>query len=275
MEDNKNDKIDIDNFYGDLLKRMHQPPETPMEVRPCPHCHQPQDSYASFGNWVFEEDCGCGGYAESRRKGFLDTWDRALAQRVGKRHARVRTPLHETVKAMLEGAHEDTCCAYLWGGTGSGKTQQLIEAERHLQVRRAYAYEDHVYTSPNPQVFRPGVESLTEGRILDSLKPNAGGRQRSIEYYQMLPYLFIDDMGTSKITEWGYGQMFEIIDYRYQHEKSTIISSNVRLKALAQAGYDDRMLTRIFEMCGGMGAHSEGRLAVIEFNMNHRFGGAA
>ena len=269
-------KDDDKDFFKDLVNRIRQQPDEPAPVQGCPFCDQSIKANHYFGQWVFADDCGCGGYVSSKRQSFLREWEQRIIARVGKRHARVRVKLHPVIEQIINGGLEDTCCAYLWGGTGSGKTQQLIEAERAIQARRIYAYEDYVFTAPNPQVFAPNVISMTEGAILDSLKPNAGSRQKTIEQYQTAPYLFIDDLGASKVSEWAYGQVFEIIDYRYRHEKITLISSNLKLGALGQGqGYNDRMTTRIFEMCGGYAAKEDGRLAVLEFQRNHRFGGEA
>ena len=267
-------KKEKENYFEELVKHIRQQPDEPAPERSCSYCNRPIKANHYFGQWVFADDCGCGGFVASKRKAFLDEWEQIIIDRVGKRHARVRVKLHPVIEQIISGGIEDACCAYLWGGTGSGKTQQLIEAERAIQARRIHAYEDYVFTAPKPQVFAPNVISMTEGAIFDSLKPNAGSRQKSIEQYQTAPYLFIDDLGASKVSEWAYGQMFEIIDYRYRHEKVTLISSNLKLGALGQGqGYNDRMTTRIFEMCGGYAAKEQNRLAILKFERNHRFGG--
>lgn len=260
-----------ENFFAGFLERMHQRPDGQPPEKCCGYCKAQIEPYANFGVWMFEEDCGCGGHVKSRRQGILNLWEQRIVERVGKRHSRVRVPLHPAVQRVIDGAVDGQCCAYLWGSTGSGKTQQLIEAERYLQRRRVHAYSDHEFTVPHPQVFPPSVASQTEGQLLESLKPNAGPRQKSLAYYQDVACLCVDDLGTAKLTEWGYGQLFEIIDHRSRHEKVTLISSNVALNDLVSGhGYDDRFVMRLFEMCGG---GLDSRPSIVEFKGNHRIGG--
>jgi hypothetical protein len=270
-DENKNNSND-DNFFRHLVDRIRQQPDGPTPTKACVFCGQPIKANHYFGQWVWPEDCGCGGYVHKRRQDFLAQWEQKIVERVGKRHARVKAPLKEIVGQVIHGAHPLACAVYLHGGTGSGKTQQLIEAERAINARIIHAYDDYIFESPKPHVFPPSVLTATEASILQSIKPDQPDhRQRRISDYQDCAYLFIDDMGTAKQSEWAYEQIFEIIDYRYRHEKCTLITSNIRLGKLGQGGgYDDRMTSRIFEMCGGMAARQDGTLAVVECKRNYR-----
>lgn len=66
--------------------------------------------------------------------------------------------------------------------------------------------------------------------------------------------LIIDDLGKEKVTEWADQVMFEIINTRYERNKSLVITTNMRLSAL-QAKYENTgaaLVSRILEMCQGV-----------------------
>ena len=59
--------------------------------------------------------------------------------------------------------------------------------------------------------------------------------------------LVLDDLGQKKTGEnWLDDILFRIIDYRYQHKKVTLITSNIELKKLR---LDDRVADRLNKMC--------------------------
>jgi DNA replication protein DnaC len=61
--------------------------------------------------------------------------------------------------------------------------------------------------------------------------------------------LIIDDIGAEKLSEWAYSQLYMIIDHRYNYYLPTIYTSNLSLAELANKFQDDRIVSRIGEMC--------------------------
>ncbi len=62
-------------------------------------------------------------------------------------------------------------------------------------------------------------------------------------------FLIIDDLGAIKGTEWNTGVITDIVSHRHLNNLSTVITSNLSLKELAENGYI-RIISRIDEMCG-------------------------
>ena len=74
--------------------------------------------------------------------------------------------------------------------------------------------------------------------------------------------LVLDDLGTENPTEWAVERLYSIINQRYNAEKPLIVTSNFRLKEVAdrlnnpknkREGYPsvtgDRIVSRLAQMC--------------------------
>lgn len=82
---------------------------------------------------------------------------------------------------------------------------------------------------------RDEEDQLTEKELLDKcLKP---------------PLLILDDLGIETASSWGLLTLYLIINYRYNEDKRTIITSNLSLSQLAERFNDDRLTSRINSMC--------------------------
>lgn len=75
-----------------------------------------------------------------------------------------------------------------------------------------------------------------------------------IEKISNIDFLFIDDLGTEKVSNngednWLQGKIFEILNKRYNNKKPTIFTSNYSLKELISSrGIMDKTVDRILEM---------------------------
>jgi DNA replication protein DnaC len=64
--------------------------------------------------------------------------------------------------------------------------------------------------------------------------------------------LVLDDLGTAKYTEFLCSIIYEIIEDRYQnHPGGLIVTSNLSLCDLAETMGDDRVSSRLAELCRG------------------------
>lgn len=68
-----------------------------------------------------------------------------------------------------------------------------------------------------------------------------------IEKYGNVPMLVLDDLGPGKWAEWSRGVIYSIVNYRYNHQKPMIVTSNLSLSALSEM-VDDRVVSRLCEM---------------------------
>lgn len=75
-----------------------------------------------------------------------------------------------------------------------------------------------------------------------------------------LPLLVLDDLGADRITEWGQGELFKLIDHRHRELKPTIVTTNLA----RVTGVDDRLISRLADIHNGtlveMGATPDHRL---------------
>jgi DNA replication protein DnaC len=72
--------------------------------------------------------------------------------------------------------------------------------------------------------------------------------QSVLHKYSSIPYLFLDDIGVEKTTDYVLQALFIIIDRRYMDNLHLTISSNLSLQELSDHG-DARLVSRLVEMC--------------------------
>jgi len=127
---------------------------------------------------------------------------------------------------------------YLWGPAGGGKT--LLAAIFLQELMLKYGLPGR-FVDLSRQFFQRLKSSFddsssygTAGHIMDELIN--------------VPFLVIDDFGTQRNTEWELEMLYNLIDSRYEDERSTIITSNQNIaeyKKLASG----RIYSRVLEMC--------------------------
>lgn len=120
----------------------------------------------------------------------------------------------------------------LLGGTGTGKTFQAYGALRALSesgvaCRWTFTTAADTYARLRPR-HRVDVEA-------------------EFERYARSPLLVIDDLGAAKASEWTEEINYRLVNYRYEHEKPTLVTSNVLPRELA-AALGERVASRLNEM---------------------------
>lgn len=137
---------------------------------------------------------------------------------------------------------------YIWGKSGTGKT--TMAAHMYLEAAKKFYLE----MLPGKCLF------TTEYAFLNQLKSCIGDSwadERAVmATYTTAEFLVLDDLGAEKITEWGLSQLQILINERYEEMLTTVITSNVSLKKLADVLGDDRIPSRIERMCDGI-LHAE------------------
>jgi len=102
----------------------------------------------------------------------------------------------------------------------------------------------------------------TFGTLLAQLRNafDGNGSERDImRKYIKGPLLVIDDLGKEKVTDWVEQTIYEIVNTRYEDNKSLIITTNLDLAQLRQRypNVGDAMVDRIIEMCRGVKLNGE------------------
>lgn len=115
------------------------------------------------------------------------------------------------------------------GGVGCGKTGFAIGA----------LYELHA----------AGVGRLhytSTSALIDALKP--GGEEGVLTTAQRAECLALDDLGTTRGTDWEQDRLYALLNARYEEQVPTIITTNVALPDLA-ASVGERIVSRLVEGC--------------------------
>jgi len=192
---------------------------TPLEIehknKPCPFCIQKEMQKM----WEIEENI-----KKEQKK--IQTDIRRLG---GERAYKDFTLDKITDKNVLEAVkYYPNTNLFLHGKSGTGKT--------HLAVALIRKF-------PNGILFKPQD-------IFRSLRGKEIDEEAMINYYSNLEYMVIDDIGTEKKTDFSFSCLYEIIDNRWMnYNTGLIITSNLNIDDLALKLNDDRLTSRIANLC--------------------------
>ncbi|GAA3083113.1 hypothetical protein GCM10010449_03800 [Streptomyces rectiviolaceus] len=102
----------------------------------------------------------------------------------------------------------------LTGLTGTGKTHQAYGALRRI-------------AAGGPDRFE--LIAVNSADMYGILRPSQvmGAAERELRKLSEVQYLFLDDLGTAKTSEWTEEVTYRLINYRYNHCLPTIITSNL------------------------------------------------
>jgi len=135
---------------------------------------------------------------------------------------------------------------FIHGRIGSGKTIQavfMMLSESKIQF---------INRQPHQVKFIPAPELLLEFKSIYNKKAKDEmdlTEEELVEYFSTIPLLVLDDIGVEKITDWSFQLLYIIINRRYENLKKTIFTSNFSLLELAEKFGDDRIPSRIQQMC--------------------------
>ena len=135
--------------------------------------------------------------------------------------------LSEDLKNLIQKAIEEDKGIFIYGNTGVGKTYFL---EAIANAKRA-----------NPENF---VALLVEFR--DAMQK--GSYFEKLQDFTNKEYLFIDDIGAEKLSDFVLEFLYLVVNKRYENMKRTILATNLNLKEFEER-YGERILSRIAEMC--------------------------
>ncbi|MFI5803499.1 ATP-binding protein [Streptomyces sp. NPDC051561] len=118
------------------------------------------------------------------------------------------------------------------GPTGTGKTYQAYGAVRALLAAGV----------------RLRWQAVTAADLYANLRPRAGhDPERELHGLMRCPLLLIDDLGAAKASEWTEELTYRLINYRYEHLRPTLITTNLPIRDL-RTTLGDRVASRLAEM---------------------------
>lgn len=132
---------------------------------------------------------------------------------------------------------------YLYGSLGTGKTYFIWAYIKRMIYELT---KTHTGESFPIILFAETTNLLLELRnTFNNPKLNEFD---VIQKYSTADYLFLDDLGVEKGTDYVFSAVYSIINYRYVNELPTIISSNLTFQELSEK-FSDRIASRVSEMC--------------------------
>lgn len=134
--------------------------------------------------------------------------------------------LSHNIKKAVETSIKENKGLFIYGDTGTGKTYTL-----NALAKGRGEVENFVALLAE---FRDAIQ---KGVYWDKLKE-----------FVAQEYLFIDDIGAEKISDFVIEFVYLIVNKRYENMKRSVFATNLTLEDF-QKRYGDRILSRISEMC--------------------------
>ena len=98
------------------------------------------------------------------------------------------------------------------------------------------------------------VKYINVNKIIDDVRNTfdlADRETEVVDKYKKVAFLFIDDFGSERKTEFAMNVIYKLIDYRYSNKLPTFFTSNYTLDQLEEGATIDqeRIISRIKDMC--------------------------
>lgn len=173
---------------------------------------------------------------------------------------------------------------FLYGGAGTGKTLTAWVCLKYIHLRHLVLWntpqenikKSFIYSPENEPEEETKERVLKQFNELENLVLTSNDINWNLRYnFWKMPelsieikncfntktdieelirenstcdYLFLDDLGVEKMTDFVYECFYQIIDFRHDHELPTFITSNYSIKQIAEK-LGDRITSRIVGMC--------------------------
>jgi len=147
----------------------------------------------------------------------------------------IRTEDNKEAVIESENFINSRCGLYLYGKTGCGKSHLANEVFRYVR---------------NQAQLSRQAAFITMTELLSKMKSNLDYVDDIIDDHTYeLTHLFLDDIGSEKITEFTLEKMFIIIDrWTKKRNPKIFITSNLNPSELEEKT-SDRIVSRIYEIC--------------------------
>ena len=123
----------------------------------------------------------------------------------------------------------------IWGDRGNGKSHLCAAIANDLRHR-----DLPVLFITVPDMFA----SLSQAREIEASteQETFSGRKK---LFKTAPVLILDDLGAETARDWTEAVLFEVLDYRYRNQLSTVIVTNLPLLELTSDELDPRITSRL------------------------------
>jgi DNA replication protein DnaC len=138
---------------------------------------------------------------------------------------------------------EEIQSVYLSGKPGIGKTiTAVLLALQELQY-------NYIFRKGNKKVELINSIELLQKFKISYTKAIEDTETDILDFYSNIHLLILDDFGVEKTTDWSFQMLYLLITRRHENLRKTIFTSNFTLTELAEKLGDDRIPSRIQEMC--------------------------
>lgn len=158
----------------------------------------------------------------------------------------VRSDANADLLSYAEKFKPESENVYLHGPVGTGKTHiavamARVTSERQMLVMKPQEVSRFIRASESAAQEEDRIEDLVTAKVL-----------------------VLDDLGTEKLTDFLASLLYEIIDGRYMRGTGgLIVTSNLSLGDMAKNFGDERITSRLVEMC-------RGRIFSLKDEQDHR-----
>lgn len=133
---------------------------------------------------------------------------------------------------------------YIFGTVETGKT---IRAAHMMLAELKYIYLNQIPYAHNQTYFVSFPVFLQQ--IKQTYNVGDESTRQVLEKYNDAYLLVLDDFLTVRPTDWAVDTLYYLINYRYEYNKKTIITSNYSLQEAEEILHDQRITSRINRMC--------------------------
>lgn len=130
-------------------------------------------------------------------------------------------------------AKQDNIGLMFVGGAGTGKTY-VANCISNKVMEKGYS-----------------VLSFNLSRYLMAIRENFPEEEKLLNAVKTADLLFIDDVGSEKLTDWGLEKVFNLIDMRYRANLPIMITTNLKISDLKKHlnfNESDKIVDRMVEM---------------------------
>lgn len=132
------------------------------------------------------------------------------------------------------------------GPVGTGKTHKMLE------ILVPFLAESYISVFYEPREIKPSTVQKHFFSVSEALRRIRQSFDQKVEidvadWMVKTPMLFLDDLGTEKVSDWTREIFFNVINERYNWMRPVVMSTNLTFKEIAEH-YGDRMASRLYEM---------------------------
>jgi len=156
----------------------------------------------------------------------------------------------QNIKDLFEKSRDTRKGIYIFGGVGTGKTHIAYALLKRWNELRKYEIENNEENKSEEVLPRPYGLLWNTTELLYELRKSYKTKEQDFidDIVTKKAFLFLDDIGSEKVTDWVEELFYLIVNTRYEKVHPMVFTSNLPLSQLAEK-IGDRTVSRIKEMC--------------------------